>query len=69
MELEKNHLESGNPDQERQTWYVLTHKWILAVKVNYTVIYSPEVLGNKEGPKRDMWFSWEGEIEEISWIN
>lgn len=28
----KNHLELGNPDEEIQIWYVLTYKWILAVK-------------------------------------
>ena len=32
MELEKNHSERGNPNPERQTRYVLTHKWILAAK-------------------------------------
>ena len=26
MEVEKNHPEYGNPDLERKTWYVLTHK-------------------------------------------
>ena len=28
----KKHPECGNPDPEKCTWYVLTHKWILAVK-------------------------------------
>ena len=27
-----NHPELGNPDPERQLWYVLTYKWILPVK-------------------------------------
>ena len=25
----RNHSEGGNPITKRQTWYVLTHKWIL----------------------------------------
>ena len=25
----RNHSERGNPVAKRQTWYVLTHKWIL----------------------------------------
>ena len=29
---QKNHLEWSKPDPERQTWYVLTYKWILVVK-------------------------------------
>ena len=33
MELEKkNHPEQAKPDPERQTRYVLTHKWILDIK-------------------------------------
>lgn len=32
MELEKNHPKWGNPDPEKQTWNVLTCKWILAVQ-------------------------------------
>ena len=41
---------------QRQTPYVLTHKWILDVKQRITRLQSttPEKLGNKEDPKRDM---------------
>ena len=38
---EKNHPECGNPDSERQTWYVLYYKWILAVKDNHATIHGP----------------------------
>ena len=27
-ESSRNHFEQGNPIAKRQTWYVLTHKWI-----------------------------------------
>ena len=33
IELEKkNDPERGNPNSERETWYVFMHKWILSVK-------------------------------------
>lgn len=40
MEIE-NHPEAGNPDPERQTCYVLTYKWTLAVKDNHASIHRP----------------------------
>ena len=47
MELEKKHPEWGNPDPERKTQYVLTHKCILDVKqknkqTNKQLAYSPQ---------------------------
>ena len=32
----KKHSEWGNPDSERWAWYVLTHKWVPAVKQRIT---------------------------------
>jgi hypothetical protein len=33
MELEKkNHTKLGNSNSERQIWFILTYKWILATK-------------------------------------
>ena len=45
-----------NVDPERQTQYVLTHKWILDVKQRITRLQStvPEKLGSKEDSKSDM---------------
>jgi hypothetical protein len=40
----RGHPEKGNPDTERQTWYVLTYKWIFIryeVKDNYAAIHRP----------------------------
>ena len=28
----KNHLDRGNPDPERQLWYVFTYVWMLVIK-------------------------------------
>ena len=54
-----NHSERGNPDLDRQTWYVLTHKWVLDVKYRKTNLQftALERLDNKEDPKRDAWVS------------
>lgn len=30
--LEKNHLDRGTPDPERQLWYVFTYVWMLVIK-------------------------------------
>ena len=38
MEPEKNHPESGTLDPERETQYILTHKWILDVKERITSV-------------------------------
>ena len=32
IEVEKNHLDRGNPDPERQLWYVFTYVWMLVIK-------------------------------------
>lgn len=32
MELEKNNPDQGNPDAQKQPWYVLTYMWTLVVK-------------------------------------
>ena len=55
MELEKKYPECGNLDLERQTQYVLTHKWILDIKQSITrLLYTTPVrLGKKKEPKRD----------------
>lgn len=49
LELGKNHSGWGVKDPERQTRYVLTCKWILAVKVksNHDTIYRPRGLVTK----------------------
>ena len=41
--------------QERYTWYVLTGKWILAVKHMVPMIHptDPKKLNKKEGPSED----------------
>ena len=59
MELDKNHPKWGNPDSEKQTQYVLTHKWILDIKQKITRIQSTasKKVGNKKDPKRDVWIS------------
>jgi len=40
---------------EKDTWYVLIYKWILAIKYRVTILYStyPKKVSNKEGPKED----------------
>ena len=38
----KDHPERDNPDPERQTWYVLTYKWILVIKYKITIQKSTE---------------------------
>jgi hypothetical protein len=59
MELEKQqqqHPKWGNPDTERQPWWVLTYKkWLLAVKYKTIMLPStnPERLSNKEGLRED----------------
>ena len=71
MELKKNILsELSQPRPRIQTWYILTHKWILDIKQRVTSLYSMsrEKLGKKENPKRDIHGSpWEREI--ISFFN
>ena len=36
----KHHIEGVNPDPERQTKYVLTHKWLLDVKQSHPTIHN-----------------------------
>ena len=36
----KKILSEVNPDPERQTWYVLTHKWVLDIKQRITSLQS-----------------------------
>ena len=57
MELEKNNPEWGNRDPERQTQYVLTHKWKLDVKQKTIRLLSTaaEKLGNTEDINRNTW--------------
>jgi len=38
-ETRKYHPEGGNPDPEEQAWYVLTNKWILAIKYRLPMIH------------------------------
>ena len=47
MELEKNHSEWGNPDSERQIWYLFAYLRMLAVKSMITKLQSvvPQSLG------------------------
>ena len=53
----RNHSDWGNPVPKRQTWYVLTHIWILNIEQRITILQStpPEKLGNKEDSKRDIY--------------
>jgi hypothetical protein len=50
----KSHPEWDNPIPERQTWYILTYKWILTIKINYAAVHKPREAkkqgGLKEGP-------------------
>ena len=42
MELERKHPEWGNLDPEILTWYVFTHKWILAVRLRIlSLVHDP----------------------------
>ena len=52
----RDHFERRNPITERQTWYVLTHIWILDIEQRITNPQStlPEKLGSKEDSKRDI---------------
>jgi hypothetical protein len=52
-ETGKDHSERGNLDSERQTWYVLTYKWILVIKyrVNMLQTTDPKKLSNKQDPR------------------
>ena len=43
----KYHPEPGNPDPKGHAWYILTYKWISAIKIRYT---DPKKLNKKEGP-------------------
>ena len=51
----KYHPECGNPDPKEHAWYVLTDKWILAIKYRIPTIHStdPNKLNRKEGPSKD----------------
>ena len=66
----ENPPEWGNPDPERWTWYVLTHKCILAEKqrilrLQFMIL---EKLGNKMNPKKSIHRSTsKGEADRISW--
>lgn len=55
----KKYAEWCNPDSERKTWYVFTHRGILDVKQkkkpNYIQSIVPEKLSNKEDTKREAW--------------
>ena len=46
-ETTKNYPETGYPDPERQTLYVLTYKWVLDLKQRITRLQptTPEKLG------------------------
>jgi hypothetical protein len=50
---QKDYAESGNPDSERQTWYILLYKWKLALKYRITTLQStdPKKQSNKEGSR------------------
>ena len=56
MELEKNRPDWGDSDPERQTWYVLTHKWILDIKQKITILQfiNSEKLGSKDDTNKYM---------------
>lgn len=58
MEGSRKHHPALEP--ERQTWYIPTHKWILAISTGYPSMLqstAPERMGNKECTKRDTWIS------------
>ena len=52
----KNHPKSGNLGPERQTWYILTYKWMLALKVkdNHGKTHRPKVAKSAGGLKVGM---------------
>ena len=54
MELENIILSEVAPIQ-KDTWYILTYKWTLAIKYRTTTLQStdPKKLSNKEGPRED----------------
>jgi hypothetical protein len=41
------------------TWYILTDKWILAIKYKIPMIYptDPKTLNKREGPSKDAWIT------------
>jgi hypothetical protein len=51
----KYYPERGNPYPERHTWYLLTYKWILAIKYRIPMLYStdPNKLSNKKDERED----------------
>ena len=59
MDGARKNPECGNPDPERQTLYVLTHKGILDVKQRIARLQSiaPEKLVKKKDPKEDAWIA------------
>jgi hypothetical protein len=54
-ETRKDYPEGSNSEPERQTWYILTYKWILVIKYRTTTLQNtkPKKLSNKEGPRRN----------------
>ena len=59
----RNHSERGSPFTERQTWYAVTHIWILDIEQRIIILQStpPENLGKKEDSKRDIYCPLEKE--------
>jgi hypothetical protein len=55
----KTHSELGNPDLERQTWYVLIYTWILDVKQMTIKRQSTDLekLGEKDVYREEVWIS------------
>jgi hypothetical protein len=51
----KCHPELGNPAPKGHGWYILTYKWILAIKYRITMLYSidPKIPNNKKDPRED----------------
>ena len=43
------------PNTKGHSWYVLTYKWMLAIKYRITMLQStdPKKLSSQEGPKED----------------
>jgi hypothetical protein len=52
----KDYCQRGNPDSEMHAWYVLTYKWILAVKQRLTMLQplDPKKLSNNERSRWDV---------------
>jgi hypothetical protein len=50
----KYHPDWDNPDPNGHGWYILTDKWIFAIKYRISTIHStyPTKLNKKEGPTR-----------------